>query len=296
MIPLNHEEKEALIRALRQDSGGGDLTSCLFDGETGKAEIIAEDDCVLSGMEAVDFLFREVGGKIAFMEGAKPGSVCGRGGVIAVVEGPVEGLLRAERAALNILSRMSGIATMARRASDIADRASPGTRVAGTRKTTPGFHHFEKRALMDGGALPHRMDLSSMAMLKDNHLKALGGGPDAVLSGVEIIRERYGPYIVIEVEVEDIPCGLAAVEAGADIVMLDNFSPEALSKAVSEIRKAADVNESNITLEASGGIGLENLELYAPHVDVVSMGSLTYGAGAVGFMMEYTHRSKYPDD
>jgi nicotinate-nucleotide pyrophosphorylase (carboxylating) len=199
----------------------------------------------------------------------------------------MEALLRGERLALNIMSRMSGIATTARKASDIAEKTSPGTRVAGTRKTTPGFHYFEKRALIDGGALPHRTDLSSMAMLKDNHIKALGGGPDAVIAGVEMIRERYGPFIKIEVEVEDIPCGLAALEAGADIIMLDNFSPEAISVASSQIQKAAGDQGREIVLEASGGITLQNLKEYVPHVDVVSMGALTYAANPIDFKMEY---------
>jgi nicotinate-nucleotide pyrophosphorylase (carboxylating) len=197
--------------------------------------------------------------------------------------------MRAERIVLNTLSRMSGIATKARKISDIVQKVSPGTRVAGTRKTTPMFGSLEKRALIDGGALPHRPDLSAMAMLKDNHLAALGGGPDAVLCGVEMIRERYGPYVNIEVEVEEIPSGLAAVEAGADIIMLDNFTPGGLSKAVMEIRKAADDQGKDITLEASGGITLENVEEYAPHVDIVSMGSLTYNVSIIGFKMEYTN-------
>jgi len=292
MMPLNQEEKDLLLRALRQDSGRGDLTSCIFDGEEGRGVIIAEEGCILSGIEAVDLLFSELGGRVSFPEGVASGSVCGKGEVVAVVEGLAEGLLRAERIALNVLSRMSGIATMARRASDIAEKISPGTRVAGTRKTTPGFHCLEKRALMDGGALPHRMDLSSMAMLKDNHLKALGGGPDAVLIGVEMIRERYGPYSVIEVEVEDIPSGIEAVEAGADIILLDNFTPDTLPGAADEIRRAADINGKKVVIEASGGITFENLKRFAPHVDVVSMGCLTYGARTVGFNMDYSDRKK----
>ncbi|MGA1792911.1 MAG: carboxylating nicotinate-nucleotide diphosphorylase [Thermoplasmatota archaeon] len=287
MIPLTYEEKKVLKRALKQDSGKGDLTACIFDGDTGTARIIAEEDCVLSGMEALQYIFEWAGATIEFSEGALSGSICGKGEVIATVKGPIEALFRAERIALNTISRMSGIATVSRKASDIAGKASPGTRVAGTRKTTPMFAVFEKRALADGGALPHRPDLSSMAMLKDNHLAALGGGPDAVLFGVEMLRERYGPYVKIEVEVEDIPSGMAAIDAGADIIMLDNFAHEGLSKAAREFRRYAEEQGREITLEASGGITLENLELYAPHVDVASMGVLTYGAQVISFKMEY---------
>lgn len=287
MMPLSYEEKKILKRALRLDSGKGDLTSCIFNGDLGKARIIAEDDCVLSGIETMEYLFERVGARVEFSEGVCSGSLCGKGEVVAEIEGPVNGLMRTERIVLNTLSRMSGIATMARKASDIVEKSSPGKRVAGTRKITPMFGLLEKRALIDGGALPHRSDLSSMAMLKDNHLAALGGGSDAVLVGVEMIRERYGPYVKIEVEVEDIPSGLAAVEAGADVIMLDNFPPLGLEKAAAEIKKAADNQGQNITLEASGGIDLQNLQDYAPHVDVISMGSLTYAAPVIGFKMEF---------
>ncbi|MBN1390503.1 MAG: carboxylating nicotinate-nucleotide diphosphorylase [Candidatus Thermoplasmatota archaeon] len=288
MIPLTDEEKMLLDMALRQDSGKGDLTSCVFDGEIGCAIIISEDDCVLSGLEALDHIFGQEGAEVQFSEGVFPGSICGKGAVIATVKGPMEALLRAERVALNVLSRMSGIATMSRKASDIAEKASPGTRVAGTRKTTPLFGVLEKRALMDGGALPHRSDLHSLAMLKDNHLAALGGGPDAVIEGVRLLRERYGPYIKIEVEVEDIPSGIAAVDAGADIIMLDNLSPEEAMNASWKIRGYASENGRSIVMEISGGITLENLGLYAGHADVISMGSLTYAASIASFKMEYT--------
>ncbi|MBN1389178.1 MAG: carboxylating nicotinate-nucleotide diphosphorylase [Candidatus Thermoplasmatota archaeon] len=287
MMPLTDEEKNLLDMALEQDSGRGDLTSCVFDGEMGDAVIISEDDCILSGLEALEYVFERAGAEARLSEGALPGSICGKGAVIATVKGPVEALLRAERVALNTISRMSGIATLARKASDLADKTSPGTRVAGTRKTTPLFGILEKRALIDGGALPHRPDLSTMAMLKDNHIAALGGGPDAVLSGVEMLRERYGPYIKIEVEVEDIPSGMAAVDAGADIIMLDNLSPEDLMKASREVRRYAEEHGKSTILEASGGITMENLNLYAPYADIISMGSLTYAAPLVSFKMEY---------
>ncbi|MGA1866329.1 MAG: carboxylating nicotinate-nucleotide diphosphorylase [Thermoplasmatota archaeon] len=287
MMPLTDDEKKLLEMALWQDSGKGDLTSCMFDGENGTAVIISEDDCILSGVEALEYIFDRAGAEVLSSEGAFPGCICGKDAVIATVKGPMQALLRAERVALNVLSRMSGIATMSRKASDIAERVSPGTRVAGTRKTTPLFGTFEKRALMDGGALPHRPDLSSMAMLKDNHIAALGGGPDAIKDGVWNIRERYGLYVKIEVEVEDIPSGIAAVEAGADIIMMDNLSPRELMKASVEIRRCAEELGRGTILEASGGITLDNLDLYAPHVDIVSMGSLTYAAPIASFKMEY---------
>lgn len=286
MRELTDEEMEVLKSYIWADSGGGDATSPIFSDEMGTASIFVEDDCVLSGIEPALFLFEEAECDPAVMQGVEDGSVCGGGSEIMRVEGPVKDLLRAERIVLNILSRMSAIATISRNAADRAEAASPDTRVAGTRKTTPGFALMEKRALIDGGALPHRKDLTSMAMLKDNHLAALGGGPDAVIVGVEMIRDEYGPYMQVEVEVEDVSAGIAAVDAGADIILLDNMSPQQIEKASGEIREHAQNTGREIILEASGGIGPDDVEEYAPFVDVISMGSLTYGAVPVGFRMD----------
>lgn len=286
MKALTDLEKKVLDGYLLDDSGRGDATGIMFEEDTSTAIIISEENCKISGIEAAEHIFRKVGCSVKFPDGISSGAYVKEGTEIIEITGPTSGIMRGERVALNILSRMSGIATISGKASDIADKASPGTRVAGTRKTTPGFSIFEKRALMDGGALPHRMDLSSLAMLKDNHLNALGGGPDAVIAGVKMLKESFGPYIKIEVEIEEIPSGLAAVNAGADIIMLDNFSPESVAIASAEIIKAADEQGKDIILEASGGIGLDEISGYAPHVDVISMGSLTYNAPYIGFKLD----------
>ncbi len=287
MLELTSEEMELLRSYLWQDSGGGDLTSHLFSEDDGSAVIIAEDDCILSGLEAAIFLFEEEGCETELIVDSCDNGLCKAGSEILRINGPVPGLLKAERVALNVISRMSGIATMANNASRKAEEASPGTRVAGTRKTTPGFQIFEKRALMDGGALPHRRDLSSFAMLKDNHISALGGGPGAVKKGVCRIRDLYGPYILIEVEAEDIETALAALESGADIIMFDNIPPDEIMKASETVREAAKKQGKRIILEASGGIRIEDMASYAPWVDVISMGSLTYGAPLKSFKLEY---------
>ncbi len=287
MMELTGEEMELLRSYLWQDSGGGDLTSQLFSQEYGSAVIITEDDCILSGLEAAIFLFEEEGCTIEELEDVFNEGLSKAGSEILKISGPVPGLLKAERVALNVISRMSGIATLARSASMKAEETSPGTRVAGTRKTTPGFQIFEKRALMDGGALPHRRDLSSLAMLKDNHISALGGGPEAVKEGVSQIRDLYGPYILIEVEAEDIETALSGLESGADIIMFDNMSPDEIKKASKTAREAAKKLGKGITLEASGGIRIDDIPDYAPWVDVISMGSLTYGAPMKSFKMEY---------
>lgn len=287
MGEMTNEEMEMLRSYLWQDSGGGDLTSILFNDQTATAVITAEVDCILSGLDEAAFIFEEEGCIVELMQGAFNDPYCESGSEVLMVSGPVSGMLKAERIALNVMSRMTGIATRAHEASSVAEEANPGTRVAGTRKTTPGFGIFEKKALIHGGALPHRRDLTSLAMLKDNHIAALGGGPDAVLAGVEIIREKYGPYVLIEVEAEDLQTAIAAVEAGADILMLDNMSPKLLSSVVEKVRKEADEQGSEITIEASGGINMEDISAFAPYVDVISMGALTCGVPIKSFRMDY---------
>jgi nicotinate-nucleotide pyrophosphorylase (carboxylating) len=287
MRPLTDEEMEMLRSYLWADSGGGDLTSEIFLDEEAIADIIMEDEGMVSGIEPAVFLFEETGCLVELNSEFDNGGPVNEGAKILTVTGPVQGLLRAERIVLNILSRMSGIASLAFVASQKAEGSSHGTRVAGTRKTPPGFTLFEKRALIDGNALPHRKDLSSLAMLKDNHISAFGGVPDDISDAIGMIRDVHGPYIKIEVEVEDLESGLKAVEGGADIVMLDNMSPEIVAEVSKDLRKRASELGREITLEASGGIGIDNIEKYAPHVDVISMGNLTYGARPLGFKLEF---------
>ncbi|MCK5774254.1 MAG: carboxylating nicotinate-nucleotide diphosphorylase [Thermoplasmata archaeon] len=286
MNHLTMGEIKLLNRYLKGDSRDGDITSSILGEQRGRFVITVEEPCVISGIEPVSHLFGSVGASVLLSNGIGSGFEVDKDGIILTVEGLSREILRAERTALNILSRMSGIATLSRKAQDIVEKASPGTRVAGTRKTTPGFTLFEKRALMDGGALPHRMDLSQMSMLKDNHIAALGGGPEGIKKGVTELRKLYGPYNLIEVEAEDLEQGIAALEAGADIIMLDNMSPGRCGEAAAYIRERSRELSRTVTLEASGGITMDNLVEYAPHVDVISLGFLTYGARPVGFRME----------
>lgn len=290
MRPLEGIEKEMLSAFLRSDFGGGDPASEAIVEIDGKAEINCGRDCVLSGLEAVDWIFRESGCVVDFEDGAVSGGMWVGGKRLSVIEGGVREILRGERTALNILSRMSGIATAASKASDIARRASPGTRVAGTRKTTPGFGPFEKRALIDGGALPHRMNLSQLAMLKDNHISAAGS--EGIKGLVGSIRERYGPYILIELEAEDPDTAMEGLDAGCDIIMLDNLPPERCGEISKMLKDRSRDLGRRVKIEASGGITMEDIADYAPHVDVISMGSLTYGYDPVGFSMDMVRINK----
>ncbi len=286
MYHLTMGEIKFLKKYLKGDSRDGDITSSILGEREGRFVITVEEGCVISGIEPVSHLFESVGASVLLPDGIGSGSNVEKGRTIMTVEGLSREILRVERTALNILSRMSGIATLSRKAQNIVEKASPGTRVAGTRKTTPGFTLFEKRALMDGGALPHRPNLTQMSMLKDNHIAALGGGPEGIRIGVNELRKLYGPYNLIEVEAEDLEQGIAALEAGADIIMLDNMPPERCGEVAARIRDRARELTRSVTIEASGGITMDNLVEYAPHVDVISLGFLTYGARPVGFKME----------
>ncbi|MCU0799194.1 MAG: carboxylating nicotinate-nucleotide diphosphorylase [Candidatus Thermoplasmatota archaeon] len=287
MRALTSQERDALIGYLEDDHGRGDPTSALFGAkDRGRAVIICEEGGILSGLEPAQFIFSVLGATLKVTEGLTTGAMLDKGASVAEVEGPVPSLLAGERTALNLLSRMSGIATMAKKASELASGSSPGARVAGTRKTTPGSHLFEKRALMDGGALPHRTDLSSLAMVKDNHIAALGGGPAAIGRAVSKLKYLYGPYLPIEVECGTVEEAIAALEAGADIIMLDNMGVDGVRKTSSALRDAMSRSHKRASIEASGGIALKDIPLIAPHVDVISMGSLTYGAHPISFKME----------
>lgn len=199
---------------------------------------------------------------------------------LAIVKGPVRDLLRGERTALNTISRCSGVATLSREASDRAKSLGWDGCVAGTRKTTPGFRVVEKYGLLVGGAATHRLDLSQMVMLKDNHIWSHDG---CITSAVQLARRAAGFSQKIEVECQSIDEALEAAQAGADIVMLDNFSPEQLRKDAETFKEQFP----NVLVEASGGITTETMPDYlCKHVDIVSQGKLTQGYSCVDFSLK----------
>ena len=195
------------------------------------------------------------------------------------MRGPACKLLQGERTALNILTRASGIATHARELSNEAERLGWKGEVAGTRKTTPGFRMVEKYGLLVGGISTHRYDLSQMVMLKDNHIWSAG----SITTAVKKARKAGGFSVKIEVECRSLSEATEAAEAGAEIVMLDNFEPAALEKA----SQALKASFPNLTIEASGGIRKDTLHKYClPAVDVVSLSATTQGYGTVNFSLK----------
>lgn len=202
--------------------------------------------------------------------------------VIATITGKCRNVLLAERTALNILSRASGIATAARRAQQQKEAHGWHGFVAGTRKTTPGFSKVEKYALLVGGVATHRLDLSQMVMLKDNHIWSTG----SITNAVKLARKAAGFSSRIEVECQSVEEACEAAAAGADIVMLDNFSSEDIEAAAAAVKK----QYSHILIEASGGITEENLPRYMnPSVDIISRGSFTQGYACLDFSMKIAH-------
>jgi nicotinate-nucleotide pyrophosphorylase (carboxylating) len=198
---------------------------------------------------------------------------------LATVSGPVNNILRGERTALNTLSRCSGVATLSREASDRARSLGWEGYVAGTRKTTPGFRVVEKYGLLVGGAATHRLDLSQMVMLKDNHIWSCG----SIEKAVKLARRAAGFSQKIEVECQSLEEAFEAAAAGADIVMLDNFSPEKLRKDAETFKASFP----NVLVEASGGITTETMpDFLCPNVDIISQGKLTQGYPCVDYSLK----------
>jgi len=195
------------------------------------------------------------------------------------VRGPVRKVLLGERTALNTLSRASGVATASRKCVTLAKSHGWLGHVAGTRKTTPGFRVVEKYALFVGGAATHRLDLSQMVMLKDNHVWSAG----SITNAVNVAKSAAGFSSKIEVECRNLEEAFEAATAGADIIMLDNYEPEALKVDAKKIK----AKFPHALVEASGGITFETLPLFfSPYVDIVSQGALTQGYACVDFSLK----------
>lgn len=244
----------------------GDVTSELIADKMVEAEIIARERGVLAGLEEAMKIFEYLGLKTNSK--TRDGNKLRKEEVILTVKGSSRKILQGERLALNFLGRMSGIATLA---SEYAVRAK-GARIAGTRKTTPGFRKFEKKAIALGGGDPHRFCLSDAVLIKNNHI-AITGLENAIRNA----RKKASFTKKIEVEVENTEDAIKAARLGADIIMFDNMKPEEIEKAIAELKKLG--LRDRLVLEASGGVTLANIANYAKTgVDVISTGALTHSS------------------
>jgi nicotinate-nucleotide pyrophosphorylase (carboxylating) len=264
--------------ALDEDAGRGDVTSeaCIDPTLAYRAELRAREPLVLAGAMALDEVFAQVDPDVHVTRHAREGARLDRGASVATIRGHARSLLLGERVALNLLQRMCGIATLTRRYVD-AIPAAARTRIADTRKTTPGLRALERYAVRCGGGYNHREDLSSAILIKDNHVAAAGG----VAAAIERAR-AHGPHTSrIECEVDTEAQLREAVEAGAEIVLLDNFDDDAVARALSAYR-------GKVLIEASGGITLERIpKLAAMGVDVISVGALTHSARASDLGLDF---------
>ncbi len=266
-----------VAEALAEDLGpeGHDVTTeaVVPAGLMAKAHLVAKDTGVVAGLVVAEEVFRQVDPGIAFRARTADGSPITSGDALAEVDGPLRGLLMAERTALNFLQQLSGVATLAHRYVQQATSASPTVIVLDTRKTTPGLRPLQRYAVRCGGGTNHRYNLADAVLIKDNHVAAAGGVAEAV-------RRARGCGLPVEVEVDDLDQLEEALRAGAEANLLDNQSPGQVTEAVRRARGRA-------VLEVSGGVSLATVAAYAATgVDRISVGSLTHSAPAVDISME----------
>jgi nicotinate-nucleotide pyrophosphorylase (carboxylating) len=256
-------------RWLREDVGHHDVTNDVPGETTGR--LVATEAGVVAGLDAAVAVFEYL--DVAVTPRVDVGERVEPDETVLTVDGAASAILRGERVAVNLLGHASGVATRTRAAVDAAREVNDHVTVAGTRKTTPGLRGVEKRAIAAGGGDTHRLDLSHMVMVKDNHVAELG-----LVGAVEHLRERASFATTVEVEVERPEDGPLAAAAGADVVLFDNMTPAATAGAVQQLQRA----DATALTEASGGITLAEVPAYADTgVDVVSMGSLTHSADAL---------------
>lgn len=260
---------------LREDIGHHDVTNEV-SGETA-GRLVAKDDGVAAGINAASAVFGHLG--VDVDPTVSDGDRVDAGDVVLKTSGPARETLRAERVAVNLAAHASGIATKTRRAVACATERNPDVSIAATRKTTPGLRGIEKRAVVAGGGDTHRLDLSHMVMIKDNHIATLG-----LEAAVSQFRDRVSFATKIEIEAESAEQAHRAIEAGADVVLLDNFSPAETRDVVDRLRGPIDDATRTVLLEASGGITVDSVADYAETgVDIISMGSLTHSATSLDY-------------
>jgi nicotinate-nucleotide pyrophosphorylase (carboxylating) len=266
---------DAVILALREDIGSGDITTntLIPSSKTTKARITAKEAGVICGMTIAHLVFTSVDKTVKFSPKVKDGQKVKRGQLIAVVTGPARGILTAERTALNFLQRLSGIATFT---SKFVKAAGKKAKVLDTRKTSPALRLLDKYAVKCGGGTNHRIGLFDAILIKDNHIKILGG----VLRAVLLAKKSYK---YVEVEADSIGRVREAVQAGASRILLDNMSVQELKAATEYIRSM----DKKIEIEASGGVNLENISKVAgTGVDFISIGALTHSAPALDISLK----------
>ena len=272
--------EQKLREFLAEDLGEGDVTAAAIIPANlmVKAEVIAKAEGIVAGIEEAVILAESMGLKVTSK--VADGSKVKNMQVLLELSGDARTILSVERTLLNLLSRMSGIATKTHTLAEQLAKAKVKARIAATRKSAPGLLYFDKKAVAIGGGDPHRLHLDDMVLIKDNHLAIVGSAEEAVKKA----KANASFAKKIEIEVANIQDALKAAKAGADIVMLDNFSPKQAKEAGEALRKAGF---DRVLLEVSGGITADTLLEYASaEVDIISMGELTHSVKALDISLE----------
>ena len=278
-ITMKINADDIILNALKEDITSEDIStnSVMRNYQLGEVELICKEDGVIAGLEVFKRVFEllDVNTEVSFT--VKDGDKVENGQKLGVVRGDIRVLLSGERTALNYLQRMSGIATYTRTVADMLKGTR--TKLLDTRKTTPGMRVFEKYAVKVGGGYNHRFNLSDGILLKDNHIGAAGGVKEAVA-----MAKEYAPFVrKIEIEVENLEMLKEALEAGADIIMLDNMSVE-------DMKKAVELCAGKAETECSGNVTKENVaKLTQIGVDYISSGALTHSSPILDLSLKNLH-------
>ncbi len=270
-----------LRRFLEEDLGFLDLTSDLLipKGLKARGVIVVKEEGIIAGLEEAEAIFKSLGLEVNLLK--KDGDLAKPGEVVLEVRGDARKILMAERTVLNLMMRMSGIATETRKCVERLKKSGLNVRIAATRKTAPGLRFFDKKAVMLGGGDPHRFRLDDAVLIKDNHVRLVG----SVREAVRRIRERLSFVKKLEVEVRSVEEAIEAAEEGADILLLDNMSVEEVKETIKAL-KSRNLYDK-VLLEASGRINFSNLLDYASTgVHILSLGYLTHSVKALDMSLE----------
>ena len=270
---LSFNSKKQLSQFLAEDIGKGDITSALLPKIKISARIISREDAIVAGTIYAKEIFKLNGCNVKILK--KDGSRIKPNQTIMIIRGYAEKILTCERTALNLLTRMSGIATQT---NELVEKIPKKTKLYATRKTAPGLRYFDKEAVKIGGGKKHRLRLDEMVMIKDNHIAVEN-------SLLVIIKKAKRKYKKFEVEVENTSDAVLAAKEGAAIIMLDNFSPTQIMKTIKVLKNQKLRNK--VLLEASGGINSKNISKYGKTgVDIISIGSITNSVKGIDMSLE----------
>jgi nicotinate-nucleotide pyrophosphorylase (carboxylating) len=281
-VKLSAAEIRAAVKAaLAEDIGNGDATTLATvpRGLTARAVMRAREPLVVAGTEFVEIAFRELSRKVKIQKVLRDGRRAKAGDVLLKISGPARPILTAERVVLNFVQRLSGVATLTSKFVEAV--RGTGAQILDTRKTTPGWRRFEKYAVACGGGTNHRIGLFDMVLIKDNHLAALRDAkPNAIAAAISRARAKY-PKLKVEVEADTLAQVRQALDAGAEMILLDNMS-------TGQLRQAVKLVNGRAKTEASGGVNLQTVRTIAQTgVDFISVGALTHSARAVDIALDF---------